>query len=295
METSEIPQMVYFGFDDAVTPPIADYLDDIFTTDRRNPNNCRITFTLYINDEYTDYTRVKNFYDNGNEMAVHSVTHTSINNDDILRAEATEQKQSLIDNGVLAKDIVGWRSPFLQTAGTNQPKILHELGYEYDISLTYLITNMTDPKPWPFTIENGWPYTCGVPPCPAGNNEKGFWVFPVMSLLDHEQNYSCPFVDGCSVRAENEDEAFAYLWNNFMSYYSTTRTPFGLNMHAGWFYTEHNLKGTKMFLDEIQKLNDVYVISVKQILDWMKQPTPLSDISQMTSWECADVSWPLTP
>lgn len=252
-------------------------------------------FTLFISHEYTDYRRVKQFYDRGNEIAVHSVTHSAIDNDKILRKEAKQQRENLINKaGVPSEEILGWRSPFLKTAGNNQPKILHELGYQYDISLTYVKSSLSAQKPWPFTIENGWPYSCGVRPCPHRAREKGFWEVPVVSMMDHKKKYPCSFVDGCAVRANNEHEAFKYLYDNFMSYYNTTRTPFGLNMHAAWFYTPHNLKGMMRFLDELQKFDDVYVITVKQVLDWMKQPTPLSEIHRMTSWGCPEARWPQT-
>ena len=293
METREIPQMVYFGFDDAVNVVMSSYYDRIFTSDRLNPNGCTMKFTLYISHEYTDYRLVKQFHEKGNEVAVHSVTHSAIDNDEILRKEAKQQKENIVRKaGVPSDEVVGWRSPFLKTAGNNQPKILHELGYEYDISLTYVKSTLAAKKPWPFTIENGWPYRCGVLPCPFLSREKGFWEVPVVSMMDHKKMYPCSFVDGCAIRANNEDEAFKYLWDNFMSYYNTTRTPFGLNMHAAWFYTPHNLQGMMRFLDELQKLNDVYVVTVKQVLDWMKHPTPLSEISRMTSWGCPEVRWP---
>ena len=293
METREIPQMVYFGFDDAVNIVMASLYDQLFTSDRKNPNGCTMKFTLFICDEYTDYGKVRGFYERGNEIAVHSVTHSAIDNDEILRKEAKQQKENLVNKaGVPSEEIVGWRSPFLKTAGNNQPKILNELGYDYDISLTYVKSSLSDKKPWPFTIENGWPYSCGVRPCPHNARVPGFWEVPVVSMMDHQKRYPCSFVDGCAIRANNEQEAFQYLWDNFQSYYNSTRTPFGLNMHAAWFYTKHNLDGMKKFLTELQKLPDVYVITVKQVLDWLKDPTPLSEISRMTSWGCPDAVWP---
>lgn len=289
METREIPQMVYFGFDDAVNVVMAALYDRLFTTERLNPNGCPMKMTLFVSHQYTDYQKVKKFHDAGMEIAVHSVTHTSIDNDDILRKEAKLQKENIVKlAGVPEEDIVGWRSPFLKTAGDGQPSILKELGYEYDISLTYTRHSMEVAKPWPFTMDNGWQYKCGIEPCPSGHNARvsDFWAVPVVSLMDHKNQYPCSFVDGCAVRAFNEQEAFDYLWKNFVSYYNTTRTPFGLNMHAAWFYTRYNLKAMIRFLDELQKLDDVYVVTVKQMLDWMRNPTPVSEIKTFRPWSC---------
>lgn len=287
MDRKDIPQMVYFGFDDAVNVVMSNYYEQLFTEKRKNPNGCPVKITLYISHQYTDYSKVKSFYDKGYEIAVHSVTHSSINNAAILKKEARDQKKNLVKKaGVPAKEIIGWRSPFLKTAGNVQPKILKKLGYEYDISLTYSRQNMDLPKPWPFTMDNGWPYRCGIRPCPTGARIKNFWSVPVVSLMDHEHKYPCAYVDGCAVRAGNVDEAFTYLKDNFMSYYNTTRTPFGLNMHAAWFYTRANLRAMNRFLDLLQSMDDVYVVTVKQMLDWMKKPTPLSDLHTMKSWGC---------
>lgn len=296
MDRHEIPQMVYFGFDDAVNVVMSSLYDKIFTEDRKNPNGCKIRMTLYVSHEYTDYRRVKQFYDQGHEIAVHSVTHSAIDTEEILRDEAGRQKENIVRlAGVPAEKITGWRSPFLKPAGDSQPVVLKELGYQYDISFTYSRTQMTLPKPWPFTMQNGWPYQCGVPPCPTRARVENFWAVPVVSVMDHKDQYPCSYIDGCVVRAENEDEAFDYLMENFMSYYNTTRSPFGLNMHAAWFYTRYNLKAMMRFLDEIAKLDDVYVVTVQQMLDWMRNPTPMSNIHRLPSWQCPEATGPTQP
>lgn len=289
MDQREIPQMVYFGFDDAVNVVMSALYDRIFTEDRKNPNGCNIKMTLFVSHQYTDYQRVKGFYDRGHEIAVHSVTHSAIDTEEKLRDEARQQKQNIVDlAGVPANEIIGWRSPFLKPAGDSQPVVLKELGYEYDISFTYSRSHLDVPKPWPFTMDLGWQYRCGVPPCPTRARVSNFWAVPVVSLMDHENQYPCSFVDGCAIRATNEDEAFKFLMDNFMSYYNTTRTPFGLNMHAAWFYTRYNLKAMLRFLDALAQMDDVYVVTVKQMLDWMKHPTPVSDLHTLASWGCEE-------
>ena len=40
------------------------------------------------------------------------------------------------------------------------------------------------------------------------------------------------------------------------------------------------------FLDEILKMKDVYIVSPSQVIDWMKKPTPLSEINQFAPWQC---------
>ena len=288
MPVRDIPQMVYFGFDDAVNVVMSSLYERIFTRKRKNPNGCRMKMSLFVSHQYTDYRKVKKFYDQGHEIGVHSVTHTAIGTEDVLRKEAKQQKENIVRAGVPAEEIIGWRSPFLKTAGNDQPYTLKDLGYEYDISLTYTRSSMADEKPWPFTMDHGWPYRCGVAPCPSIATVEKFWAVPVVSLMDHKDKYPCPFVDGCAVPALNQRQAYDFLWKNFMAYYNTTRAPFGLNMHAAWFYRRHNLKAMMRFLDDLMDLGDVYVVTVKQMLDWMKQPTPIRHLDTLESWQCAE-------
>ena len=54
--------------------------------------------------------------------------------------------------------------------------------------------------------------------------------------------------------------------------YTSNRAPFGLNMHAAWFFTPSNLKATHTFIQRLLQLGDVYIVSAKQVLDWMRNP-----------------------
>jgi hypothetical protein len=58
-KTKNIPQMVYFGFDDALTPVVAPYYKKLFRSDRVNPNGCSIGMTLFVSHKYTSYADVK--------------------------------------------------------------------------------------------------------------------------------------------------------------------------------------------------------------------------------------------
>uniref|UniRef100_A0A0L8H513 NodB homology domain-containing protein n=2 Tax=Octopus bimaculoides TaxID=37653 RepID=A0A0L8H513_OCTBM len=288
MNVTDIPQMVYFGFDDAVNSLVSKYYDEIFTSNHSNPNGCPITMSLYVSDHYTNYRLVKKYYDAGHEIGVHSVTHTRIDTTELISKEAKQQRDNLIKYAEVKKDdIVGWRSPFLLSAGDDQPRILNNLGFKYDITLTYRGQdhNKYDII-WPSTLDFPWPYRCFLN-CPR-SAVKGFWQVPVIPLFDKNNKYKCTYVDGCIQPPYNETEAFDYLWNNFNNYYKSSRAPFGLNMHAAWFvYSDYRVSAVNKFLEKILALKDVYVVSVKQVLEWMKNPTPLSKLKDFKPWSCA--------
>ncbi|KAK7116577.1 uncharacterized protein [Littorina saxatilis] len=287
-DVKDIPQMVYFGFDDALHGQVDQFYKQLFTKSRKNPNGCPITMSLYVQDQWTSYALVNKYYNLGHEIGSHSVTHTNVDTAQKLVFEAGKQKDNLTNVGHVPRDeVVGWRSPNLKPAGDAQPEVLKRLGYTYDISLTHTRHSANNPVPWPFTLDYGYPYSCSVQPCPGfSSNHKGFWEIPVPSLYNPETHYPCAYVDSC--RPSTEAAALDYLWSNFENVYKSNRAPFGLNMHAAWFFTPANLKATHAFLDRLLALDDVYVISAKQVLDWMRDPVKVSEVYKLPGWSCAE-------
>ncbi|OWF48393.1 hypothetical protein KP79_PYT14751 [Mizuhopecten yessoensis] len=261
MNRSDIPQMVYFGLDDAVTGSASGYYKTLFRRDRKNPNGCPITPTLYISHKYTQYDVVREYRELGYELAVHSVTHTNINTGPKVLQEARDQKENIINlAGAKREDVVGWRSPFLQTAGDVQVEMLQRLGYEYDISLTNKRAHMRDSSPFPFTLDYGWQYNCQIRPCPT-QSHKSFWEVPVNALRDFKDQYSCAYVDGCYNRPATEAQAYKYIMDNFLSHYNGNRAPLGFNMHYAWFMSPNNLRAMDRAIHDMMQYHGVYIIN----------------------------------
>ena len=281
----QLPQIVFFTFDDAVTGQVARFYKQLFDSSRKNPNGCPISMTLFVSHSNTKYDLVREFYEKGMEIASHSVTHSAMNNTNFY-AEAKTQKENL---SKLAKipieDIKGWRSPYLKPAGDLQPDSLHKLGYVYDATLTFSKRSFREKPPSPFTLDFGWPYECQVRPCPR-NKHPGFWEVPVVSLMDYKHEYDCVYVDGCLNAPPDEDAAYQFLWDNFYSYHSNSKIPFGINMHPSWFYYPDRLKAMDRFIRELVKMDDVYIISVSKMINWLKDPVPLSELKTYKPWSC---------
>ncbi|RUS88618.1 hypothetical protein EGW08_003644 [Elysia chlorotica] len=223
----------------------------------------------------------------GMEIASHSVTHTDIDTAEKLRREAGEEKDNIVNESMVpASDVVGWRSPNLKTAGDAQPEVLSSLNYTYDISLPYSRDSST---PWPFTLDYGYPYPCSIQPCPAqDSSHPGFWQVMVKSFIDPATGLACGYVDGC--RPKDADAALEYLWTNFLQTYEAQRAPFGLNMHGAWFAFPDYLLATEMFIDRLLSLSDVYILNVKQMLDWMRNPVSLANAKSFKPWGCSGKS-----
>ena len=280
-----IPQIVFFTFDDAVTDQVAGFYKKLFDTSRKNPNGCPISMTLFISHDNTKYRLVQEFYEKGMEIASHSVTHSTMNGSNFFE-EAKSQKQNLAKlANIPITEIRGWRSPFLKPTGDLQPDTLKKLGYSYDATLTFSKRSFREKPPGPFTLDFGFPYECQVKPCPR-NKHPGFWEVPVVSLMDYQHKYDCVYVDGCMNAPPDEDAAFQFLWDNFHSYYTQTRMPFGINMHPSWFYYPDRFKAMDRFIQKLVSMRDVYVVSANRMLEWLKQPTPLQDLRTFTPWAC---------
>lgn len=54
--------------------------------------------------------------------------------------------------------------------------------------------------------------------------------------------------------------------------YNDNKAPFGLNMHAAWFFFDDYLKAADTFIKKLLEMDDVYIVSVAQALDWMRNP-----------------------
>ena len=68
--------MIMLTFDDAINFDNYDmYQQKIFTTNRKNPNNCPIRATFFISHQYTNYQFVQKMWNDGHEISIHSITH----------------------------------------------------------------------------------------------------------------------------------------------------------------------------------------------------------------------------
>ena len=73
LKAEEIPQLVFLTFDDAIfdsTQPIYQKILE----NRYNPNGCPIAMTFYVTHSTTNYQLTNSLYNQGNELASHTVT-----------------------------------------------------------------------------------------------------------------------------------------------------------------------------------------------------------------------------
>ncbi|XP_011184262.1 chitin deacetylase 7 [Zeugodacus cucurbitae] len=272
----EIPQLITVTFDDAVNVVNYDYYQKLFDG-LVNPDNCSARGTFYVSHEYTDYTLVNALYQQGHEIALHSVTHgtgTDYWRDadvERLMAEFGEQIEMLVKFAkVNRKHIRGMRLPFLQISGNNTYEAGKRLGLLYDSS--WPTQRYTSPAMWPYTLDYRSRQDCQIGPCPNAAI-PGFWVSPMVSWFD-TAGYSCAMIDGCIYPPKDDvDAMFNWMMENFKRHYDGNRTPFGMYLHAAWFQRgRHYFEAFRKFLLHVNTLPDVYLTTVSRVIHYMKHP-----------------------
>ena len=73
-------------------------------------------------------------------------------------------------------------------------------------------------------------------------------------------------------------------WTHSVS--SPHRAVFPLYFHAAWFTTEHHKEGFMAFLDTISNMDDVWLVTNWQAIQWVRDPQPLSTVNSFQPFGC---------
>nr|QFU95789.1 chitin deacetylase protein 5a [Tetranychus cinnabarinus] len=283
LKPSQVPQMVMITFDDAINDLNWEIYEEIFNSKRRNPNGCPLLGTFYVSHEWTDYGQVQTLYSRGHEMASHGVTHSFGEKFSTSQwhKEIHGQREILyLYGGVKMEDVRGMRAPFLQIGGNKMFQMLYNDNFTYDSSMPVF-----DNKPpfWPYTLDYSVNHECMIAPCPT-ESFPGVWEVG-MVMWEDLRGGRCSMGDACS-NPSDEDGVYNMLLRNFKRHYNSNRAPFGLYYHSAWFNTAHHRKGFMRFMDEILSYGDVYFTTKWQMLQWVRNPTPISTVNSFEPWDC---------
>ncbi len=193
----EIPQFVLFTHDD-ITGPESTSLMNEAREGIVNPNGCRAPATFFTMGAYTDCDYVRKAFDEGDEIACHTVSHEAMGMDyKDIETEITGQREWLINQcGMSPDDVVGHRSPYL----VNNPQhrqALEKGGFLYDSTISEHWPNLglSDSEPgttspnggsrlWPYTMDYGIAQNCDWTGnlCKEEESYKGLWEVPVWDI-----------------------------------------------------------------------------------------------------------------
>ncbi|XP_066601729.1 chitin deacetylase 1 [Prorops nasuta] len=289
LTVSTIPQMITISFVDAVNEENFQLYTRLFADERKNPNGCPIRGTFFVSHQYTNYRDVQYLWNIGHEIAAHSVTHRGPEEWWSVNATIEDWFDEMVGvaniinkyAAVRIEDIKGLRAPFLRVGWNRQFLMMTEFGFLYDSSL---VAPFSDPPLWPYTLDYRPSHNCFNPGnfCPT-RSYPGIWELPLNPFISDD--YTCTTVDSCPPSSSAED-VYKMLMLNFKRHYLTNRAPIGLHFHASWFETPMNQYAFSKFMDDVLRFNDVYFVTSNQVIDWIREPTSLNEISRFTPWHC---------
>ncbi|XP_059171279.1 chitin deacetylase 7-like [Physella acuta] len=291
----DTPMFVMLTFDDAVTTTVfSQVYSDLLVNNRWNlfnPNNCTIKSTFFVSHQYTDYKLVQQLYDNGHEIASHTVNHTgNVETYGEVTAEIVGLRDYITTStNIPVEKIKGFRVPYLRIYGDTQYKVLQDFNFTYDSSIANVEIQAGRLPSWPFTLD----YlikdvNCPNRPCPK-HSYPGFWEVP-MNGWTGDNGYSCSMIDGCSVDGPlfggSVEDFLRYFRRNFYANFYPHKVPMHMFTHASMFLKSQNaLEALRIFLQELCSKDDVWLVSPSQVISWM-QETMSKDELISTAFSC---------
>lgn len=286
LSLKETPQLVMITFDDAVTQYDYDVIFSRLFNNKKNPNGCPISATFFVSHKYTDYVLANKLWTEGHEIASHSISHATpsiawrAGSKALWKKEIAGERDMLSSYGKIdKKEIRGLRAPYLAINGDVTFAMMKEEGFMYDSSMPTAVNEVTM---WPYSMDFGTQHRCTVEPCPK-QSYPGIWEIP-MNALNGDLGSSCAMVDGCQY-PKTKGDALHLFKDNFMRHYKN-KIPFLLAFHAGWLRTQKFLEAFEEFLNEIVQKEDIWIVTNYQVLQWVQNPTRLSDLDNFEPFNC---------
>ena len=299
LKPEDIPQFILITHDDAVNAFSNKAVTNVINR-FTNPNGCNVPATWFTLQAGSDCNIVKSLWERNSEIALHTVNHKALvpnfsGGEQALKDEMFGVRDWLVNScGIPKKDIVGFRSPYLVHNAETRSALSSE-GMLYDSSMIQNFSpySETETKPgervWPFTMDAGIPIDCNwnFPNGRCNGTEeryKGLWEVPLWEL----QNAAADHL----FTMDPEGDVFALYKENFDMNYKNNRAPFGIFLHSPWF-TDRNTDALINFMNYAMKLPDVWAITTRQLIEWMKNPVPASQMGEWLKCNPVDLSMPL--
>ncbi|KAI7840006.1 hypothetical protein COHA_006271 [Chlorella ohadii] len=269
-----VPNLILFSIDDDTLESSwkVMYVDTILAGGLANPNGCRVPVTWFTasharNTVTGSCAVVQRAYSKGHELAVHTYTHPRKTNTFTYQQwadEASLQRQWLLDCGIPAKDIQGFRSPGFE-ASPPLASVLRDQGYLYDSSLS--AANWTE-KPYPL----------------AGSTEVPAYVLGGKGPTVGRRVDPTP-ADGMT------------LLQRFMADFQRkqgTGVPVPVMVHEPYLRKKPNRQQIVQFLQWATRQPDTWVLSFAQALAYYKAPpgTPVAEV--LKGFTCDPATGPLS-
>ncbi|KAG0747258.1 hypothetical protein G6F57_007951 [Rhizopus arrhizus] len=272
LSPKDVPQFVTITFDDSIQPQLLATAKDLLNVKQGS---------WYVSMQYTDFALVQQWYANGNEVADHTFTHVgSPSSQEIAAARAMLNQYG----GVPLGKIKGFRAPFLNYT-TDTLREISKQGFQYDTSVTAVV----DDCYWPYTLDYGLANDCWNNVCGTQLKLPGIWEIPMYAVLDDAKTAQLMDV----YLAGSPANVTAWSNANFDRHYNGNRQPFGIYVHPTHLTNSPGLPDVSPqknavvdFIQSLQSKPDVWFVSNEQLLQWMQNPVPVSQLASQPYMQC---------
>lgn len=171
--------------------------------------------------------------------------------------------------------------------------MMQNYAFLYDNSMT------TDPGAeqipfWPQTLDYSIPWKCQNIQCPLGSF-PGIWEIPINQFFGYFTNEISHYKRASMVSAafasnETHESALNLLRRNFKRAHNSNKAPYVLTLTADFFSAVDDLNTEQVleqFVQETLEQSDVWFVTMRQLIEWMRHPTPVHQLSNFKPFHCA--------
>ncbi len=308
LKADKAPQFMLITFDDCVTNESEANVRSLLTSAVKNPDGRPIPVTYFVSLEgcprgVSSDALLQQRYRAGDEMAVHTRTHTTSSTTSLSTwlSEIQFVQNHFKKLGFSADAGRGFRAPYLAT-NPAMYQALDSLNLLYDSSIyesPFWSPVSVDTKKfiWPFTYDvwnpakqaqfcAEWSEDNACPSRPA----QGLWQIPLYYYVGGTEKKNPTFYGVMDVgHPDYAGYSPALTGNTLLSVLrshrndrlSGNRAPMTLFFHADGFSEAARRDTYRTFLTETLARKDVWAITMQGLLEWMKAPVPESG---MKAW-----------
>uniref|UniRef100_A0A0L8FSR5 NodB homology domain-containing protein n=2 Tax=Octopus bimaculoides TaxID=37653 RepID=A0A0L8FSR5_OCTBM len=276
-DSRNIPQFVYFTFDGIVDKITRKKIAQLFSQDRTNENGCHIRATIFITGLVSDYKEINWLYKAGHEIALYGLSNDLV--DPFMKHLEIPVQKKLLERyaGISDLYVTGWRNVHDTSKWHKQLDSFKKYNMVYDSSIVIRPSSVTEQGIWPFTLEFGWDENCKNSSCRFKTKESEvLWEIPSILYSNFKTSKLCYYIDDCFNDSHTSLETYDNLVRNFFIAHKS-KMPFGVRLRKYWFDKQNkaNFGGLDAFIKFLLDLDNVYLISISDLVGWMRHPQPI--------------------
>jgi hypothetical protein len=172
----------------------------------------------------------------------------------------------------------GFRAPFLNYSKATFDNLAQEK-FLYDSSTSAVPGNAY----WPYTLDYGLANDCWTGICDQNVVAPGMWEIPMHAITESDDPAAKVYSMDPQI-AGTSDVVAGWLKNNFNRHYQGTRQPFGIFLHPIQVKDSANMFNE--FFTWALGQKDVWFVTNQQLLEWMKNPVPASQLADQPYMKC---------